>query len=108
CCEDAEKHKCFGNVFKEGIESIWIKMLQQEHLTIMRENFSKEKMSLICSTCSRAIWSDGTVANKDMPHHSARKQEVGEQTQAYYLRNENARLQQAIHNLTVKIRERPN
>ncbi|MCA9466548.1 MAG: SPASM domain-containing protein [Nitrospira sp.] len=108
CCEDAEKHKCFGNVFEEGIESIWMNMLRREHFTIMNNEFSPQKESLICATCSRAVWSDGSVINRDMLHHSATKSEACGQTQAFYLRNENMRLQQAIHNLSVKIRESKN
>jgi len=56
CCDDAEKHKVFGNVFKDGIEAIWTGKLRSEHQAIIKKEFSAVKKGLICATCSRAEW----------------------------------------------------
>lgn len=109
CCDDAEKHKVFGNVFRESIASIWNGALRQEHLQILAQEFSEEKCSLICSSCTRAVWSDRSVTHDSMIHRSVTKPSTpagDEGNHAYYLRMENAVLQKAVHNLTIKLRQK--
>ena len=63
CCDDAEKAKTFGNAFEEGIERIWKGALLNEHRLLFRPDFVTKKGDLICTTCSRAGWSDGSGAD---------------------------------------------
>ena len=108
CCDDAEKHKAFGNVFKHGIEAIWNGPLRQEHLTILNSKFSESKCGLICSSCTRAVWSDKSVTREDMPHRSltaATQHANNEGNHTYHLRYQNALLEQAVHTLTLKLRQ---
>lgn len=58
CCDDAEKHKVFGNIFSDGVNTIWNGALKSEHLAIMSRRYSAAKNQLICDTCTRAVWSD--------------------------------------------------
>lgn len=70
CCDDAEKHKVFGNVFEQSIDEIWSGKLRAEHELVLGEHFSKTKSQLICSNCTRAIWSDAKPTREDMLHRS--------------------------------------
>ena len=54
-CNDIwEDSKNFGNVFDDGIESIWNGKLLDEHKLIYEKKFNNSKNKLICTTCSRA------------------------------------------------------
>jgi len=90
CCDDAEKNKTFGNVFDEGIERIWTTTLRREHQLILQNTFSVEKKNLICSTCSRAKWSD--IDEED--------------NWAERLRLRNAALESTVRQLTLLNREK--
>lgn len=59
CCDDAEKTKTYGNVFSEGIDAIWNGSLLEEHSLLFRSSYGIDKDELICTTCSRAQWSNG-------------------------------------------------
>lgn len=90
CCDDAEKHKSFGNVFEQGIEKIWTSLLRKEHILLMSNEFSDEKRNLICSNCTRAEWSgNGDSAERHIEN----------------IRYRNASLEKAVRKLTIKIRE---
>lgn len=109
CCDDAEKHKVFGNVFKHGIEAIWNNSLRTEHLAILSQKFSKKKCSLICSSCTRAVWSDNSVTREDMQHSSiitSAELTGNEGNHTYNLRSENNILKKEINNLSIKLREK--
>ena len=58
CCDDAFGLKKFGNVFDEGIDKIWNTSLKKEHELMFNKKYNKKKESLICTSCSRAIWSN--------------------------------------------------
>jgi MoaA/NifB/PqqE/SkfB family radical SAM enzyme len=108
CCDDAEKHKTFGNVFEQGIETIWNGALRNEHLLILMQKFKAAKCSLICSSCTRAVWSDHSATKDDMQHRSVitgGELTGNEGNQAYSLRKENSRLQKTIYDLTMRLRE---
>lgn len=106
CCDDAEKHKVFGNVFTDGIEAVWNQMMRQEHQLIMDPEFSEKKCDLICSSCSRAVWNDDAPTVGTMEHRSviAQKQ-YDEANEAYFLRERNALLEKSVHELSVRLRE---
>jgi MoaA/NifB/PqqE/SkfB family radical SAM enzyme len=57
CCDDATKEKTFGNIFKDGLLNTWNGPLKKEQELIYNKNWDKEKESLICNNCSRAIFS---------------------------------------------------
>jgi hypothetical protein len=67
CCDDAEKHKVFGNVFDEGVHAIWNGALKTEHLAVVSPRYSASKHQLICDTCTRAVWSSGPAVGIEQP-----------------------------------------
>ena len=106
CCDDAEKHKTFGNVFEEGIKEIWMDPLRAEHATIAQQAYSERKDGLICGSCVRTLWSDESQTVADWQHHSTElgAHPGGASNEAYRLRMENMMLHRTIHDQTVRLR----